>query len=112
MADPRLDPNFDPYNVSPEQQAEMEKAAQAKLDADAAASKAAEADRARNAHFQYGGWAGGASEAASRYAKLGADAQGRHGETLALGAVNDDRNANAQARGVAGHTDPEESDAA
>jgi len=65
--------------------------------ADAAARKAAY-DQAQS-HFEYGGWAGGASEAASRYAKLGADAQGRQGETLALGSVNEDRNANAQARG-------------
>jgi hypothetical protein len=78
---------------------EQKAAAAAAADAAAKAAAAKAAYEQAQSHFEYGGWAGGASEAASRYAKLGADAQGRAGESLALGAVNDDRNANAQARG-------------
>ncbi len=72
---------------------------QADAKARAAAAAAAAADEQYKAHYQYGGWAGGAHEAASRYAGIGAAAQGRQGEQLALGAVDQDRTANQAARG-------------
>ncbi len=64
-------------------------AAQQAAAAQAAAAKAA--DDQYKSHYEYGGWAGGAAEATNRYAGLGAAAQGRQGEQLALGAANEDR---------------------
>ena len=81
---------------------------QAKMGADAAigsagktASKAAaiEANRASEARFQYGGWAGGANEAAGRYAKIGSDAQGREGVKIDFVAADGTRGS---ALGMAG----------
>jgi hypothetical protein len=80
--------------LSPEQQAQIE-AMKAKLGGNPAMSNlvgntATEAATTANAmtgygqdaHYQYGGWAGGAHEAANRYAGMANAAQGRTGEVV------------------------------
>jgi hypothetical protein len=52
---------------------------------------AKEAERAASARYQYGGWAGGAHEAASRYAGQGQAAQGRQGEVIDYSRADWDR---------------------
>lgn len=47
-----------------------------------AAAEAAARDQAYQASYQYGGWAGGAHEAANRYSMQGLAGQGRQGETI------------------------------
>jgi hypothetical protein len=72
---------------------------QARDDAAAAAQAAAQAaDEQYKSHYEYGGWSGGAAEAAGRYARLGSDAQGRQGAQINTGNINADRGLNLGAR--------------
>ncbi len=95
-------PTMNTQGQTPEQQKAANEAARLRAEAEAEAARLrAEAEarhRAINSKFEYGGWAGGAHEAANRYALTGAQAQGRQGEQIDYSKADYDRAQGASAR--------------
>jgi hypothetical protein len=84
-----------------EQQAENAKLEEQRRLA-AEAKRIDDANKAYEGRFQYGGWSGGAHEAAARYHMTGEAAQNRRGETIDYSKAEQDRTLSYYARNDAG----------